>query len=130
MSEQSLAVVTLFAGCLVLVIQLLVQFRPSILLKKTVPTSERRLAELNLRLERREEIARLLAQGNTLGAIKAYRDDTGSTLTEAKDAVEALARTTPRPERPRRRVFGLLLAYGGYVGSMLLIIGSLATLLS
>lgn len=40
----------------------------------------------------REEISRLLAQGGKLEAIKLMREKTGMELTEAKKAVEAVAR--------------------------------------
>ena len=39
-----------------------------------------------------KELLLLLEQGNKIAAIKAYRTRTGSSLKEAKDAVEALAR--------------------------------------
>jgi ribosomal protein L7/L12 len=38
------------------------------------------------------EILRLVAAGNKVGAIKAYRDATGAGLREAKEAVEQLGR--------------------------------------
>lgn len=38
-----------------------------------------------------EEVRRLLDSGNKIQAIKVYREQTGLGLTEAKDAVEALA---------------------------------------
>ncbi len=39
-----------------------------------------------------DEIARLIREGNKIGAIKAYREQTGLGLKEAKDAVDALER--------------------------------------
>jgi ribosomal protein L7/L12 len=39
-----------------------------------------------------DEVALLARQGNMIGAIKLYRQQTGVGLREAKDAVEALAR--------------------------------------
>lgn len=40
--------------------------------------------------QQNEVIANLLAQGNKIGAIKAYREATGKGLKESKDFVEAL----------------------------------------
>jgi len=37
-----------------------------------------------------EDVARFLAEDNRIGAIKAYREETGTTLYEAKEAVDAL----------------------------------------
>jgi ribosomal protein L7/L12 len=39
----------------------------------------------------------LLAEGRKIGAIKAYREETGAGLKEAKDAVEAIERGQPFP---------------------------------
>ncbi|MBC8043781.1 MAG: ribosomal protein L7/L12 [Rhizobacter sp.] len=39
------------------------------------------------------EIEQLIRQGNQIEAIKRYRDLTGAGLKEAKDAVDALAKT-------------------------------------
>ena len=51
-----------------------------------------RTAELREKAGTPEEITMLLEQGNKIGAIKAFREQTGSGLREAKDAVEAIER--------------------------------------
>lgn len=43
----------------------------------------------------RTEISRLLADGEKIGAIKVYRERTGASLLEAKNAVDALASGAP-----------------------------------
>jgi ribosomal protein L7/L12 len=50
-----------------------------------------RLAELDARLVRRDEVERLLQAGQKIAAIKLYREETGASLREAKDAVERIA---------------------------------------
>lgn len=45
------------------------------------------------------EVERLVAEGSTVRAMKAYRDQTGAELTEAKDAVEEIARRRGLPLR-------------------------------
>ncbi len=58
--------------------------------KKTEKLSLERKAELDIRLKHPEELQRLLSEGQTLRAIKLYRDETKATLKEAKTAVEMI----------------------------------------
>ena len=44
-----------------------------------------------------KEVLSLLEEGNKIGAIKRFREETGAGLKQAKDAVEAIERGSPLP---------------------------------
>ncbi|HEU5375019.1 MAG TPA: ribosomal protein L7/L12 [Ktedonobacteraceae bacterium] len=54
-----------------------------------------RLDELDTRLVRRTEVLDLLQAGQTIKAMKIYREDTGASLVDAKAAVERMAPAGP-----------------------------------
>ena len=62
------------------------------------------------------EVLRLLRAGNRIAAIKAYRDQFGGGLKEAKDAVERLEATLPPGSVPKTN------AAGGLVGCVVLLL--------
>lgn len=56
----------------------------------TKPT-EARLAALDARVIRRDELRRLVRDRKLVAAMRLYRQDTGASLIEAKTAVDSLA---------------------------------------
>lgn len=61
--------------------------------------SAARLAELDARLNQRDELRRLVRAGKHVEAIRLYRRETGATLVEAKTAVDRV-RAELRPGGP------------------------------
>jgi len=68
--------------------------KPELLYKRSSPPPAERVAELDVRLLRRDELRDLVSEGQRLHAIKLYMDDTGATLSEAKGIIDGM-----RPER-------------------------------
>ncbi|MEO6891937.1 MAG: hypothetical protein ABI456_20205 [Ktedonobacteraceae bacterium] len=58
-----------------------------------LPSREERLAELDARLVRRDELQSLLQAQQKIKAIKLFREDTGASLREAKDIIERMVAT-------------------------------------
>ena len=86
-----------FGVCFPLLVLLIVKYKPEILYKPREPTDEARIAELDARLKRKVVVRELLNAGNKIQAIKVYREDTGASLKEAKDAVESMQREMRQP---------------------------------
>jgi hypothetical protein len=100
--------------------------RPRLLWKPIAPLQDRR-ADLDARLQREDEVERLLRQGKKIQAIRVYRQDTGATLSEAKGAVEA--RATELGIEVRSQPVGTRLVVLGFAGLAFLLVISLLLLL-
>ncbi len=101
--------------------------RPQLLWKPIAPPPLDHRAELDARLQRADEVERLLRLGNKIQAIWVYREDTGATLNEAKGAIDARAAELGIEFGPQPG--GRMLVVLGIAGLVFLLVISLLTLL-
>ncbi len=126
MSENLSAIGLLFVGLVNITTLLIITFWPDLLLRK----SARRRPEdrtPNVRWPDHNRLDDLVRAGAKIQAIKLYREETGANLVEARDAVEERAREIGVVPRPRP--YGLSLLVFGLLGSVILIVSSLITLI-
>ncbi|MDP9370039.1 MAG: ribosomal protein L7/L12 [Chloroflexota bacterium] len=127
MLETWSAIGLLFVGVVNLTILLVANFWPDLLIRKSAQRRPADRAPIDRRWLDHERLDDLVRSGNKIQAIKLYRDETGANLVEARDAVEGRAREIGIVPRPR--AFGVSLLVFGLLGSLLLIVGSLITLI-
>ncbi len=127
MLETWSAIGLLFVGVVNLTILLVATFWPDLLIRKSAQRRPANRAPIDRRWLDHERLDDLVRSGNKIQAIKLYRDETGANLVEARDAVEGRAREIGVVPRPR--AFGVSLLVFGLLGSLLLIVSSLITLI-
>ncbi len=127
MSETLGAIGLLFVGLVNLAILLVANLWPGLLTRKRPHRNPTDRAPVDVRPLDRERFDDLVRSGEKIQAIKLYRDVTGASLPQARDAVEGRAREIGVVPRPR--AFGISLLLFGAIGSVLLIVGSLLVLI-
>ncbi len=127
MLETWSAIGLLFVGVVNLTILLVANFWPDLLIRKSAQRRPADRAPIDRRWLDHERLDNLVRSGNKIQAIKLYRDETGANLVEAREAVEGRAREIGVVPRPR--AFGVSLLVFGLLGSLLLIVSSLITLI-
>ncbi len=127
MLETWRAIGLLFVGVVNLTILLVANFWPDLLIRKSAQRRPADRAPIDRRWLDHERLDNLVRSGNKIQAIKLYRDETGANLVEAREAVEGRAREIGVVPRPR--AFGVSLLVFGLLGSLLLIVSSLITLI-
>ncbi len=127
MLETWRAIGLLFVGVVNLTILLVANFWPDLLIRKSAQRRPADRAPIDRRWLDHERLDDLVRSGNKIQAIKLYRDETGANLVEAREAVEGRAREIGVVPRPR--AFGVSLLVFGLLGSLLLIVSSLITLI-
>ncbi len=127
MLETWRAIGLLFVGVVNLTILLVANFWPDLLIRKSAQRRPADRATIDRRWLDHGRLDDLVRSGNKIQAIKLYRDETGANLVEAREAVEGRAREIGVVPRPR--AFGVSLLVFGLLGSLLLIVSSLITLI-